>query len=218
MRANRVLLGAVGAGLLILIVWFLFLWGPQGNRLSDAHDRRDTAEQQNQALQAQLARLQAAQERVPELAARLEQLRVAVPEQPNLAQFILDANDAAERSGIDFISVSPSPPAAGESGPSVIRTSINITGGYFQVLDFLNRLGSMPRIVIVDTVGISPAGAQGDLTVTLAARMFTTASPESAGTGGGTGGATTTTSSTSTTVAGGGTTTTATSTPGGQNP
>jgi len=222
-RRNRVLLAAVGGTLLVLLVWFLFFWGPQGNRLSDARERKEAAESENQRLQLERDRLQAAQERVPELAARLEQLRVAVPEQPNLAQFILDANDAAERSGINFISISPSPPTAGETvGPSAIALSINISGGYFQLLDFLNRLEAMPRIVVVDNLTLSPAGGEspGDLSGSVTARMFTTATPESVAAGGAPGGAEEDTTTTSTTVAGGGdtTTTTATTTPGGENP
>ena len=176
---NRVVLIAVGAGVAVLVVWFLFFWGPQGGRLSDARDRRDAAEERADQLEVQIARLRASQDRALQLTAQLEQLRVAVPEQPNLAQFLLDANDAAERSGIDFISVSPSQPSAGEAGePAAVNLSINISGGYFQVLDFINRLEALPRLVVVDTLTLTPEGADTGtvrLSASISGRMFTTA-------------------------------------------
>ena len=78
---------------------------------------------------------------------------------------------------------------------------MNITGGYFQVLDFVNRLDSLPRIIVVDSINVS-GGAVSQLTVALTARMFVSANKPVAGSG-----ATTTT--TSTTVPGATTTTSA---------
>ena len=42
------------------------------------------------------------------------------------------------------------------TGPSVIPLSIQIKGGFFQVLDYLNRLEDMGRLVIVDAHQRSP--------------------------------------------------------------
>ncbi len=128
-------------------------------------------------------------------------LRAAVPSTPDLGEFILQANDIATASGIDWLSISPSPPAAtGGGGPtSTIAVSIQIQGGFFEVLDYLNRLEDLERLVIVDTINISaaaptrgpaapgPAGSIGgstdssgapDLSVTLTGRMFTDAAAD----------------------------------------
>ena len=60
--------------------------------------------------------LRSLQQEEPQKRAQLEALRVAIPDEPNLAQFILDANTAANVSGIQFLSIHPSPPSA-ETGP-----------------------------------------------------------------------------------------------------
>lgn len=241
---NRRLLIPLGAGIAVLVLWFVFLWGPQGSALSAARKRKNDATQQAATLRDQLNRLQQSRRDQPLKQSQLETLRVAIPDDPNLAQFILDANDAASRAGIDFLSITPTPPAtqtqttpttppttaAGGSSPSTsapatgttpaaatpvpIKMAMSISGGYFQVLDFINRLNRLPRVVVIDglTMNASAAGAATTLSVSLQARMFTTSSRAVSGgaatgsAGGGSPGASTTT----TTEPGGSTTTTRT--------
>ena len=191
---RRTILVAFAAAAVLLLGWFMLLWGPQGGRLSDARERLGTAENENRALELRLSRLQAVQERAPELTAALSELRRAVPDDPALAQFILDANQAANESGVQFLSIAPNVPEAGN--PSSIRLSINVTGTYEAVLLYLRRLEDLPRIVVVDSLGLSPsqdeAGLQ--LSVAILARMFTTNSASVAPLEPPAGGATTTTS------------------------
>lgn len=180
---RKIALVAVGASLTLFAAWFVLLWGPQGGDLADAQEREEVAAAANAELELRRDRLVAAQADAPVLQARVETLRVAIPDSPNLAQFILDANDAATASGVDFLSISPAPPAASvEPGlPSSINLSISVDGGYFQVLDYLNRLDAMDRIVVVDTLGLTPTGGEDGgpvgLSVSVAARMFTNATP-----------------------------------------
>ena len=229
MNLNRRLLIPLGVGVAVLVLWFVALWGPQGSALSSARKRASDATAQRETLRDQLRRLQDSQRNQPLKQSQLETMRVAIPDDPNLAQFILDANDAASRSGIDFLSITPSLPTASSAGPGStvpgggsatpipIRIGMTVAGGYFQVLDFVNRLDKLPRIVVVDNISLSTAAATTaipQLQATLAARIFTTsATPVSGATTGGGGGgaapgATTTTTgpgaTTTTTRAGGG--------------
>lgn len=227
MNRRTMAIGA-GAAALILFLWYFLLWSPRNDDLQDAKDRREVAEQQRTQLQSEIARLRAAQKDEPLLRAQLETLRTSIPDDPNLAQFILDSNDAAIRSGIDFISIAPALPAAptatapappatpGAPGspvvagtpPADIKLSLQIKGGYFQVLDFLNRLDALPRLVVTDGLSItSEPAASPRLTVSVTARMFVRALPASFG-----GSAAATTTTTTAPPAGGGTTTTTTTT------
>lgn len=175
---KKALLIGVGASLALVGLWFLLLWSPQGGRLAGARAREEAAAAENSQLEVRAARLSAAEQRRPELTADLEALRVAVPDSPDLAQFLLDADAASTEAGVDFISISPTPPApsAKPGLPSEVNLDITVEGGYFQVLDFLNRLTTMPRVVVIDTLGLTAGeGATAPLNVTLTARMFTTA-------------------------------------------
>lgn len=218
---RRTILIGVGAALVVLLFWYFILWSPRGSAIQDANDRKDAAETEALELRAQIERLREAQRNESATRASIEELRQAIPDEPNLAQFILDTNEAAARSGIDFLSIAPTPPAAGAAAtpptepvdpnappeaaapvPSQIALSISISGGYFQVLDFMNRLTDLTRIIVIDGVTVSPS-AGGDLSVQLAARMFTTAAPAGSAAAADAAGTTTTT----TTVAGATTTT-----------
>ena len=72
---------------------------------------------------------------------------------------------------------------AGPAAPSAITMSLVVDGGYFQVLDFLNRIDDLPRVVVVDSLDIGKsenedaANPTSDLTATITARMFTGAAP-----------------------------------------
>ena len=225
---NRRLLIPVAIGVAFVLLWFVALWGPQGSALSTAKKRRTTAEQQEATLRDQVNRLQQARRDQPLKQSELETLRVAIPDDPNLAQFILDTNDAATRAGIKFLSITPTPPASatsasasagaagtgagtaagGSATPIPIKMSLSISGGYFQILDFVNRLNKLPRILVIDTLTITGGSDITNMQVSISARMFTTSPrPVSGGTTSGTTpGATTTTTSagaTTTTRAGG---------------
>lgn len=234
---RRLLAIGAGAALIVIVLWYFLLWSPRSDDLEKAKDRKEVAQQQQDQLRSEIARLRAAQKDEPLLRAQLETLRTSIPDEPNLAQFILDTNDAAIRSGIDFISIAPAVPAAstvvgapapatpGAPGtpvpagapPADIKLSLQIKGGYFQVLDFLNRLDALPRLVVTDGLNISAeATASPRLTVAVTARMFVRAVPASFG---GPAAATTTTTvppaggTTTTTVPGAGATTTTTGAP-----
>jgi len=179
--SRRAVLIAFGAAALLLVMWFLLLWGPQGGRLSDADDRQTAAEAENSSLELRLARLRASQERATELMADLEELRRAVPDEPELAQFILDANEAASEAGVDFLSISPGVPELSDPLlPPTIALAISVTGGYFEVLDYLDRLTDLPRIVVIDDLSLTPtdSAAGRELAVSLTARMFATSAPQ----------------------------------------
>ena len=234
---QRIVAIAAGSAVALVLVWYLALFSPRTAELGKQRKRLDTANGKVETLRTQLNRLLAAQQAEPIKRAKLERLRTAVPDDPGLAQFILDTNDAANRAGINFISIAPTPPApaaaspgtaspAGAAGarPAEIKLTITISGGYSEVLDFINRVDGLSRIVVIDTLNISAggssqaaatsgpapgpgattsttAGAQ-ELNVTLTGRMFVSQVPagfgaagtQAGGAGAGAGGASTTTS------------------------
>jgi Tfp pilus assembly protein PilO len=217
--SRRHLMIGAAAGVGVLLFWFVFLWGPQGSKLSKARDRRDAALQEQQDLQVRIDRLKSLQAAEPQKRAQLESLRVAIPDEPNLAQFILDANTAANVSGIDFLSISPSPPATsggpgGAAGaaanpatpsaaPAMINLSLSVSGGYFQIVDFVNRLDALSRLVVIDSLSLTTGGqstpGSTGLNVAITARMFVrTATPVAGSTATATPGSSSTSTTTTT--------------------
>lgn len=175
---RRNLLISAGLALLVVAAWYLLLWSPKGGELEDVAARRAAAEDRAEQLEVRLSRLQAAQEESVRLIAVRDRLRSAVPEKPDVAQFVLDANDAATAAGVDFVNITPAPPGVPTTpgAPTHVGLGIKVEGGYFQVLDYLDRLLELPRVVVIDTISVTPMDqttGTPKLAVDLTARMFT---------------------------------------------
>jgi Tfp pilus assembly protein PilO len=145
------------AGVLVVAVWWFFVWSPKQDSLSKAREGRTAAESQTSQLRTKLAQLEVIDEQGPQTDAELTRLAGYVPKDPQLAAFMLTANDLAVQSGIDWISVTPGVPTASEEGgPSSIALQIEVQGTFFETLDYLHRLEKMPRLVITDELKLSP--------------------------------------------------------------
>ncbi|MCZ7526104.1 MAG: GspMb/PilO family protein [Acidimicrobiia bacterium] len=81
--------------------------------------------------------------------------------------------------------MNPAPPSPSPGAPSVINLSMQIEGGFFQLLDYLNRLEDLDRLVVVDSLAINAqeqtSSPSPTLSVTLSGRMFTRATVTPAG-------------------------------------
>jgi Tfp pilus assembly protein PilO len=193
-NVNRraVVLGALAA-VGVVALWWVFVFSPKGNDLNDARDDLDRAKRQTQTLNAQLKQLEDLQERSPQTEAELGRLSAAIPAQPNQADFLSGLNDIADQSGITWQSVTMQEPTDATPGlPPTIAVQISIEGGFFQALDYINRLEDLERLVVVDSVtinssdssaansggaaagpgsGLTTSGS-GELSVSLNARIF----------------------------------------------
>lgn len=155
-RQRTTTIAMVGAAVLVLLVWFMFVFRPTRADISDTREQLATAEQEEQSLRATLQRLEGIEEDRPALESELRRLTAAIPPQPELANFILAAHDIASRAEIDFLSITPAPP---EPTPalniSTISMSIRAEGRFFNVLDYLDRLEELERIVVIDELALA---------------------------------------------------------------
>lgn len=174
------LLGAIGVSVVILLAWWFLMWSPAGEDIAAAESRFDVAQSQVSSLTAQVARLEATQEQMPQLQSRLQTLSAAVPDSPDMYEFILAANQAGDDSALDFLTITAEEPKVGATGMTEIGIQITGAGGYFQMLDFINRLQAMQRIFVIDNMTASGAPVEGpdellgppDLNVTLSGKLF----------------------------------------------
>lgn len=198
----------LGAGFLVLVVaWFFLGFNPNRSRINELRDEQEEVEASITRLEAELARLEELQRMEPELRAQFTRLQDAVPEDPRIPDFILQVQEAANLAGIEFLSISPSLPAAftppgGEGGAAnlqAIAVSIQTTGRFFALEDFIIRLEKLARAVRINTFGLSPGGGAADvpgtspsMSVTFQLQIFMASTTGQAGgaTGGTTGGAT----------------------------
>src|SRR5690606_23515799 len=112
-----------------------------------ARKDKEAAEEATDTARAKLARLKSAADRRGELEATLASLNAAVPVESDLAPLILEINDTAVRSGVAWVSITPSPPVPSTvpGTPQEIGLGVQLQGGYFPVLAFLHELMAFDR-------------------------------------------------------------------------
>jgi Tfp pilus assembly protein PilO len=177
---NRMIAATAVAAVLILAVWWLFLYSPVRGDTSKVGHEVQAAKTETRTLETQSKQVRDLERRAPQIQAELNRLQQAVPANPDLASFIEAANQLGTDAGVKWVSISPAEP--GGTGPAgTIQMAIQVEGGYFQVLDYLNRLENASRLVVIDQLSLSASdgtapgatsGGEPKLSASLTARMF----------------------------------------------
>ncbi len=189
MRRRMIFAVALLVGVILLGAFVFLIWIPKGKEISSANLELASLQSQQASSRAEIASLEAFKAQLPTANAELARLTNAIPSYPQLADFILMVNRISNESGISFLSISPSQPApqapqtstpGASTLPAAVTLGVQIKGGYFQVLDFLNRLDNLPRLVVTSTVSLSGSGTQtgplvngSQVSASLQAKIFT---------------------------------------------
>ena len=191
MRGRVKIIGAAAIALVVCLLFYMFFIRPRKAEVSKVNDEIVAAEAQTQSLQLEVDRLQTLKDNAPELNALLEEIRGYVPKEDELPNFIFQVEEAADAAGVSFVKITPELPKPPATATTLaeIRITIDATGGFFSLQDFVRRLYSLDRALRVDTLSLlSDGGAaaegetgtetadtgatEGDLTLSIAARIF----------------------------------------------
>jgi type IV pilus assembly PilO-like protein len=174
-RRQELVLAGVAA-VLVLIAATLLLIRPTGQATAQAHADRDAAVSESQSLRDQIKALEALQPNEAELRAKANQAKAEFPDTPALPGLVDALQDAASQAGVDLDSVAPATPKASTTTPQLaeITTTVTVSGGYFEIQDFLVRLENLvkgsdpgrvpPRSVLVRSVGLTSSQGGGNAT------------------------------------------------------
>jgi type IV pilus assembly protein PilO len=207
---------AVVAALAILAAGWFLLISPKRGEAADLHDKAAAQDQENARLQQKLSILIAQQKNLPQQRAKLAEFRVHIPDNPALPTLIRDLTAAGRKVGVSIDTMAPSLPEAvvadvttpvaqgtttattapASTGGSLYQVplTLDVSGSYFELEQFLNKLEGLRRSMLVTgfTLGAadSTAGSTaGDLRLSLNGRVFmspeltTTTAPAAAAAG-----------------------------------
>jgi hypothetical protein len=162
------------AALLVLVAATLLLIRPAREATTQARADRDTAVSESQALRDQIKALEALKPNEAELRVKANQAKAEFPATPALPGLVDALQDAASLAGVELASVAPAAPKASTANPQLaeITTTVNVSGGYFEIQDFLVRLENLvkgsdpgrvpPRSVLVRSVGLTSGDAKAN--------------------------------------------------------
>jgi len=172
---KQVILGSV-AIVLVMAMMFFFLVGPRRSQLKDTESQVVAAESQTVVLETELARLESLQKRAPQLQAALDDISDLVPQENRVSSFVFQVQQEANRSGLDFISITPQLPKTPPEGAPLAEVKIDIgaKGSFFTIQDFIRRLTELNRAVRVDGFTMATIDEAGEdrVELTASARIF----------------------------------------------
>jgi len=188
-RSRERLLG-VAAMVLVLVAGAMLLVRPVRESTSQARDDERAARRESQTLQDQIRVLQSLQANEATLREQAAKALAEFPPTPALPGLVNALQNLADKAGVELASVSPSTPKPSSLHPQLaeITTQLNVTGGYFEIQDFLSRLEDLikgadrssripSRSLLVNSVSISAGGATGSGTAAPAATTASASAP-----------------------------------------
>lgn len=176
MKRTQVLLIALGA-VAVVVLFVMLVVQPQREALAEVEDQIAAEQQQQAMLTAEIERLRLVREDAPGLEAELAAAEAIVPRDPGLPGALRQLQLAGDESGLVLRSISTSRPVdlgVGEDGLSAIDVSVQLSGGYFQIVDFLRRVEDpriTPRGLIWNSANMS-RGEYPELNVALNGRLY----------------------------------------------
>lgn len=194
-KAGQVTTAGVGAGVLLVAAGWFLLVSPQHAQANSLATQTASTAQENSSLQMQLVQLRAQSKDLPAEEAALTKVEAEIPASADLATLIRQLSARAAADGVVLTSLSPGSPAA-LSAPSgsthtsaglavgAIPVSLNASGGYFEMEQFLSDLENLPRAFLITGLSLapdagattrsstSPTGASGAVTASITATIF----------------------------------------------
>jgi Tfp pilus assembly protein PilO len=140
-RTLRLVLVGVALVVIVLLAWF-FLINPLRGDIDAVEASIETEQAALTAAQAELAQAEAIREEGEKNRGMLLELAKMVPEGEQIPSLLLQIQDLADQSGIDFIAVTPGDPIQ-SGGFDIIPLELEFTGTYFDLSDFVYRAEQM---------------------------------------------------------------------------
>jgi type IV pilus assembly protein PilO len=176
-RRMRMVLIGVGLLLVAVIAWFLLL-SPMRGDIAALDTQIEQQRTELSSAQVQLAQAETTREEGRKNQARVLELAKMMPTAEEIPSLLLQIQDLAEQSGIDFVAITPGDSTASKVGDyRGISLDLEFTGTYFNVSDFIYRAENMVagpgRLLTVKdlSLDISDTGAGGGVSPNLNANI-----------------------------------------------
>lgn len=184
LRRPRVLLAVAGA-LVVVLVWVLVFFVPQGHRLTTLQGDEQSLQAQVNAGNARVAQLREESQHSAQIQAMVKKLKGYVPTTSDIT-YIATLSNAAKASGVKVTSLGPgtSAPVPGSSFDAIPVTA-TVTGTYDNLLTFIRNVYSLPRLTDIDSVQITGGGPKSNraaiLTASFHLEIFASTTTKAAG-------------------------------------
>ncbi len=155
---NRLIL-TIALVVVVAIVLAVVLIYPQVNKLRELDVQIAQAQSEIDQAQGLLEQRQAIKNQASQTDAALLKLSNEVPENPELPSLIIELQDTANEAGVEFRTLTPLEPEP-RTGYSAIGLQMDVTGGWADAIDFMQRLNKLTRQVRIVGYTATPIAAE----------------------------------------------------------
>jgi type IV pilus assembly protein PilO len=147
---NILILGILGIVIVVIGFYFLLL-SPLLQSLNEQAQAREDKQTQLEQVQQQVNELEEVRRNSPEIERQLLELSKRIPTQPQIPTLVVQVQEIADASGVTQLSVEPGDAAAPAGGGDyrVVPVTMQFSGTYDQMQDFLMRTRNLARLVTV---------------------------------------------------------------------
>jgi type IV pilus assembly protein PilO len=156
LKRTGLIFGILGV-LLATAMWWFFIISPTSDKIADAEDQLQSAEDNEVLLRTQLSRLKKIQENELTYRSAIGALDAAIPHSPQMPALIDTLAELAEDSGVVWEAGTYGNPIEVE-GEDYFEIPLNLAvqGQFFEVLGYMYGISDLERIVRIDAVTLSP--------------------------------------------------------------
>jgi Tfp pilus assembly protein PilO len=154
------------AGVVVVVLcvaWYFLLYSPVKSKLSTLDTQIQAKTSEQQVAQTRLATLESYKKTAPQKEADLVIYSKMFPTSANIPTIMVELTRTAKRSGVDFISFTPTAQIAVGAAPFEIQTfAINVAGRYYDLEDYLYAIQSYVvsgRLMAVTSISLAPGGS-----------------------------------------------------------
>jgi Tfp pilus assembly protein PilO len=164
-RTQSLVIAAVLA-VAVLAGGYLGLVQPTKKSVSKLKTQAQAQESSNSSTQLQLSVLKGQAKRLPLQERELAAIKTKVPDHVQLSNLLRQLVVAAQTSGINLTSLTPTVPVSlpGAPGISYVDLTINFNGGYADVEQFDSSLESLSRTLLVKDFSLTASGGTSSTT------------------------------------------------------
>lgn len=153
-QSRTVQLAAIGAALsAVMLLFWWSVWQPQQQRQAVLESRCRQAEERNRQITMFAESHTDEMQYLQELDQRNGQAAILLPEQADIAGFLLELERSARDSGVQIAQVKPGTPTA-RNGYREITVEVQAKGTYFSLLDFVRRVEGANRFAAVNKAAV----------------------------------------------------------------
>jgi type IV pilus assembly protein PilO len=151
------MLGVIAA-IALGAVFYLYVWSPKRQELSELEQRVQQVEMANELAEARMENLDAVREELELGERQFAMLQRLVPAQSEVPAIYEAIASQSQSLGLELVNVTPAAPVADSAGYFLRQNwAMQVEGEYHDVGEFLTRVASFARIVRPDVEEIRPS-------------------------------------------------------------